>query len=233
MRQPRQTLTTGMPGVQRCIKTTADAAQYRGKWFAPNYHAAYVNPRWNRNCRAAQRIGTHIFYTGGCDGVRPPTNFPTQRANDAVAWTELLFGVPKAFANETPFEAFMKKNQAYKLKSEFSKDVEKLLGEKSNPALVEGDFNGDGQPDTVAILIKNKKHTMVFFVSNPKGYRMISRDIADLNSIYLTTWLQKDNPTEPSQGRARDLVQLEIYLGPTKAYFVEKNKVIEYKGTFK
>lgn len=232
MRQPYQTLTTANPQVQRCIKTTADAARYRGQWFAPNYHATYVSPSWRRNCRSPQRLGTHIFYTGGCDGVRPPTNFPTQRAGDAVAWTEILFGIPQAFASEDPVSAFIKKNQAYKLKSDFSKDVEKLLGEKTNPALVEGDFNGDGKKDSVAMLIKNKKHIMAFFISSPKGYKMIARDIPDVNSIYLTTLLQKDLPKESASSKARDLVQLEVYMGPTSAYYVEKNKVIEYKGSF-
>lgn len=229
-RQPTQQLNISMAGVRKCMQSIADAAQYKGKWFASNYHADYVSPRWRSGCRSPRQIGAHIFYTGGCDGVRPPTNFPNQRSQQGVAWSEILFSFPKAFAKVEPLEAFTKKNPQFKLKSDFSEDVEKLLGEKTNPAVVKGDFNGDGVEDTVAILIKDKKHYMVFFVSNGTTFKMVSREIMDFNAAYLTTIAKNRVKAGLPNSKARDLVQLEVYLGPTEAFFIEKNKVVQFRG---
>lgn len=223
-------------GVHNCIETTAEASKYRGTWFASNYHADYVSPNWRSGCRGANQVGRHIFYTGGCYGVKPPTNFPTtpkSRQNDAISWLELFFKIPTANAAADPVSTFLKENGKYKLKTDFSKDVEKLLGEKTNPAIVKGDFNGDGVEDSVAILIKDKKHYMMFFASNGKGFIQKSREIPEIENIYLTTVSKKYVLAGLPNNKARDLVQLEIFMGPTQAYFVEKTKVIEFKGKLK
>ncbi len=231
-RQPYKRLSNGMPEVQKCVKNIVASAKYRNTWFASHYHTIDTRPYWKKNCRESEVHGNHRFYVGGCDNHFPPPNPQRPQSEDAVAWLDLLlYAIPKAIATESSYIKFMQDHPNYKLKAKFSKSVEKLLGPKTNPALVQGDFNGDGIEDTIALLIHNQKHSMVFFISEGRSFKMLSQDIPESESMYLTTIPKKDVLTGLPNNRPRDLVQLEVYLGPTTAYFVENNKVIEFNGT--
>lgn len=217
--------------VQKCAQTLAATQKYRGTWYSSNFHTTSVSPGWKTTCRGpVETHGLHVFYLGGCGNAYPPKNNPPPQSNEGVAWLEMLFGIPKAFANRSPLDTYLSKNGSYKVKTEFSKNVEDLLGARVNPAVVTGDFNGDGVEDTVAILIKNNKHRMVFFNSEGGTYKVDQREIIDFNEIYLTKVSKEKVKSGLPNSRARDLVQLEIYLGHTEAYFVENNRVTQFRG---
>lgn len=232
--QPHEVLNTSNEGVQKCIQSVSAAAKYKGTWFASNYHTTSVSPKWRGTCRKSQIVGAHIFYTGGCGSVRPPSGVPQNTDSaEAVAWLDLIFSFPKAMASMSPVDLFFKQNPKYKYKSDFTKDVEKLFGPKHNPALAQGDFNGDSIDDYVAIMIENKKHYMVFFISNGKDYTKKIKEISDMDNMYLSTVPKKDVISGLPNNKSRDLVQLEMYLGQTTAFFVEKDQIVEFKGKLK
>lgn len=146
-----------------------------------------------------------------------------------------------------PVEAFLASNSNFKMKTNFSEDVKKLLGPKNNPALIKGDFNGDGITDYVAMLtlqpsnIPAKKAAairydagadqMVFFYSVGNGFDSKSKGVPKENNIYLTKISKTMVKSGLPKGKPRDLAQLETYYGPTTAYFVEGSEVVEFKGT--
>lgn len=71
---------------------------------------------------------------------------------------------------------------------------------------------------------------MVFFNSEGGTYKVVQREIIDFNEIYLTKVSKEKVKSGLPNSRARDLVQLEIYLGHTEAYFVENNRVTQFRG---
>ncbi len=235
--QKFRVLNVGMPSVRNCIKTTADSQKYRGTWFATHYHTTSVRPWWLRrkngsaNCRGGEVLGNHIFYPG-CDSIYPPGPRATPSNSPArgTSWLIDFFGVKSASANTNPLEKFLKKNKSYKLKSDFSNNVKKLMGDKRNPAIRTGDFNGDGIEDTVALLIKDKKHLMTFFVSHQKGFKALHIRAYNGNMVYLTSIPKSDVKSGLPGKISTDLVQLETYMGPTSAYFIYKNRVVQFKG---
>jgi hypothetical protein len=152
--------------------------------------------------------------------------------NQTILLIFIFLGL-KAFSKsiESPVDSFLKTNTTFSLKSNFTEDVKKMLGPKRNPALVKGDFNGDGTTDFVSILSQPKMDYMVFFYSDGKIFQTKYKKIPKLNNTYLTTVPEKQVQSGLPNDKPRDLVQLETYYGPTTAYYIEGSKVLEFKGS--
>ncbi len=239
MSQKNRTLNVNQQVVQNCMQTSVDSAHFKGTWFASNYwNPSLASPDWASACRAPVNVGNHRFCTGGAYGVRPPTNFPVpETIQDATdyrgALLEYFLTIRPAFAISSPVEDFLKQKNEFKMKTNFSNEVQKMYANKRNPAIAKGDFNGDGKEDFVSILVKNKKHFMVFFISQIQGYTTKYKTIPDNDITYLS-FVGKDKiKAGLPNNKSRDLVQLEVFMGPTDAYFVEANKVIKFKGQLK
>lgn len=238
MSQKHQTLNVNMPAVRNCIQTSADSQQYIGKWFASNYYnPSIVSPSWASGCRGFVNIGNHRFATGGCYGVRPNTTFIEQNqpgySAPATSWLEEIFFTPVAHAGFSPVEGFLKKNNQYKIKENFSNDIQKNIGENRNPASVEGDFNGDGKLDFVSILVKDNKHMMMFFISQGDGFVTKAKPIPSDDIFYLSKINKEKVDVILPNKKPRDIIQLEVFMGPTEGYYIDQNKVLKFKGKLK
>ncbi len=228
-----EVLTTVDQRVKRCIQTSADSQQYIGKWFASNYYnPSIVSPDWASGCRAFVNIGNHRFATGGCYGVRPNTTFIEQN-QPATSWLEELFGVPIAYAGTSPVDDFLKKNNQYKIKDNYSNEVQKHIGDDRTPGSIEGDFNGDGKADFVSILVKDNKHFMMFFISQNQGFVTKAKPIPSDGVFYLSKINKEKVKVVLPNKQPRDIAQLEVFMGPTEGFYVEQNKVLRFKGQLK
>lgn len=147
----------------------------------------------------------------------------------------VVLGICASFSSwakdsKSPIDNFLKENTKFTMKKDFSKDVIKLLGQKRNPALVEGDFNGDGETDYVALLKSSSKDYMVFFSSDGKTFKNKFKKIPQDNLTYLSTVAEKHVQSGTPKNRPRDLVQLETYYGPTTAYYIEGDQIFKFNG---
>lgn len=129
-----------------------------------------------------------------------------------------------------PVNDFLKSNPDAELKTDYTEGVEKLLGPKINPSKVRGDFNCDGKPDQVILVSKGTKDFMVFFTSNSSGFSKSLKKIPKSDITYLSTVAKDQIKSGLPKGQKCDLVQLETFYGPTKAFFVQGGKAVEFKG---
>lgn len=149
-----------------------------------------------------------------------------------IVFFSIFFSVmiTQSFADVDPsIKKVLDKNS--ELKKDFDKKVVNLFtkrGKGENPAYTKGDFDGDGQQDLVALVVKkNKEYVCVFAKGLSKGKNCQPLQKSPLR--YLSKIPQSDAKFKTEIQR-RDLYQVEVYLGFTEAYYVNKGEIHVFDG---